>query len=96
MPTPNSPQYHTFHQDSNSPGTTSATSLFAVPTPALSFIISPLGDNAGNVLVGYGGTPASPIGVGWAPLLNGRYYNLADLSFICDDSGDGVSIVWIT
>ncbi len=96
MPTPGSPQYHTFHQTSNSPGVTTATALFAVPTPAISFSLSPLSDNGGTVLVGYGGTPVNPPGVGWAPILNGRYYDLSQLSFILDDSGDGVSIVWIT
>ncbi len=94
--TPGSPQYFTQHEATVSPGSTAAAALFAVDTPAISYIVLPLSDNSDTVLVGPANPPLGPIGLSWAPTQAGRFYNLKDLFIQCGDGGDGVVVQWIT
>ncbi len=99
MPVPQAPQYHTGHELAISPGDTNAHALFATASPAsaaLSFTVIPLTGNNGGATVGQANPPLGPIGLGWAPFVSGRYYNLAEVYFQLEDAGDGVVVQWIT
>ncbi len=96
MPVPQSPQYHTGHEQTITPGDTNAHALFAVPTPALSFSVGPAPDNSSSGTVGYANPPQGPLGLGWAPFVSGRYYDLSQVFVQLEDGGDGVVVQWIT